>query len=76
LVVGTPAILPVCLSGTEAFLITVVHGLPEQIRAVLIRLEVAPPPVVTIVRSRVEVWIIVVIVAIVLETHLLLTYVV
>jgi hypothetical protein len=76
LVVVTPAILPVCLSGQEALLITLVHSLPKQIGAVLIRLVVAAATVVTIVRSRVEVWIIVVIVAVVLEAHLLLTHVI
>jgi len=73
LIAGGPAILPVCLSGTEAFLITVVHGLPKQICAVFIRLVVAAATVVTIIGSRVEVRIIVVIVALVLETHVLLT---
>jgi len=72
-VVVTPAILPVCLSGQEALLITVVHGLAKQICAVLIRLVVAAATVVTIVPTRVEVWIIVVIVALVLEAHVLLT---
>jgi len=73
LVVGGPAILPVCPSGAEAFLITVVHGLPKQICAVSIRLVVSAATVVTIIGSRVEVWIIAVIVALVLETHVLLT---
>src|ERR1700737_52744 len=73
LIVGTPAILPVCLSGAEAFLVTVVHTLPEQIRAVLIRLVVAAATIVTIVRSRVEVRIIIVIVVtLILEIYSLL----
>ena len=75
LVVGTPAILPVCLSGEKALLIAIVHGRPKNIGAVLICLVVAAAPVVTIVRSRVEVGITIVIVAIVLETHLLLMFV-
>ena len=73
LVVGSPAILPVCLSGAEAFLITVVHGPPKHICTVLIRFVVAAATVVTITGSRIEVWITVVIVALVLETHVLLT---
>ena len=75
LVVVTPAILPVSLSGQEALLITVVHGLPKQIGAVLIRLIIAAATVVTIVRSRVEIWIIVEIVVLILETRVLLTQV-
>ena len=75
LVVGTPAILPVCLSSEEALLVTVVYGPPELIGAVLIGVVVAAAPVVTIIRRRVEVWIAVVIVATVLETQFLLTFV-
>src|ERR1700693_172600 len=67
LVVGAPAILPVRLSGEKAFLIAVVYCLPEHIGAVLIGLVVLAATVVAIVRSCVEVWIVVVIVAIVLE---------
>ena len=47
LIVGTPPILPVCLSGGEAFLIPIVHSLPEQIRAVLIRLVVGAGTIIT-----------------------------
>jgi hypothetical protein len=75
LVVGSPVILPVGLSGEEALLITVVHGFSKQISAVLIRLVIAAAAVITIVRSRVEVGIIVVIVAIIPQAHLLLAYV-
>ena len=75
LVVGTPAILPVCMSGEEALLITVIHGPAKDIGAVLIRLVVMAAAVVTIIRRRVEVRITVVIVAIVLEMHLLLIFV-
>jgi hypothetical protein len=75
LVVGTPSILPVCLSGAETLLITIVHGLPKHVGAVLIRLVVAAIPVVTIVIVCVEIWIIVVIVAVVVETIVLITQV-
>ena len=74
MVVGTPAILAVCRSGPEAFLIAVVHGLAEQIRAVLIRLVVAAAAIVPIDRSRVEVRIAIIIgVPVVLKRNLLLT---
>ena len=73
-VVRTPAILAVCLSGPEAFLVTVVNGLAEQICAVLIRLVVVAPTAVTIGRSRVEIRVVIVIgVTVVLEKCLLLT---
>jgi len=75
LVVKAPPVLPVGLSGKEALLITVIHGLPKHIGAVLIRLIVPTATPVTIVRSGVEEWITVVIVTIVPEIHLLLTYV-
>ena len=75
LVAGTPAIHPVCLSRLVAFRVTVVHGLPEQVYAILICLVVDAATIVSIVRSRVEERITVVImVAIVLETYLLLTH--
>jgi len=74
--VRLPAILAVRLSGMKALLIPVVHGLAKHIGAVSIRLVVLAVPVVTIVGSCVKVWIAVVIVAIVLETHPLLALVV
>jgi hypothetical protein len=65
---------PVCLSGLEAFLIPVVHGLPEEVCAVLIHLVVRSATPVTIVRSHVVARIVVVIViTIILYTRLLLT---
>jgi len=74
LVVGLPAILPVCLSSTKAFLIAVVHGPPERLCAVLIRLVVAATARVPITWGRVEVWIVtVVIVTFIPEAYLLLT---
>ncbi len=66
--------LAVGLSGKEALLVTVVHGLPKQIGAVLVRLVVSAAPV-AIVRGRVEVGIVVVIVAVVAEVLLLLSQV-
>lgn len=73
LIAGVPAILPVCLPRTEAFPIAIVHGLPEQICAVLIRLVVAAATIVTIGRRRIVVGIIVVVVvAVVPEIGLLL----
>lgn len=69
-VVGTPPILAVCLSGPEAFLVTVVNGLAQKICAVLISLVVATATMVTIDRSRVEVRIAIVIgVMVVLEKY-------
>src|ERR1051325_11904042 len=73
-VVGCPAILSVCLSSTKTLLIAVVHGLPERLCAVLIRLVVAAFARGPIARGRVEVWIVTVVVAtLILETNLLLT---
>jgi hypothetical protein len=60
--------------GPEAFLVTVVNRLAEQVCAVLICLVVASATTVTIDRSRVEVRIAIVIgVTVVLEKYLLLT---
>jgi len=74
LVVGEPPILSVRLSGSKAFLITVVHGLPEQICTVSIDLIVAAATIITIDRSSVEVRItVVVVVALVLDACLLPT---
>jgi hypothetical protein len=70
-----PAILPVCLSSAEAFLVAVVYGLPEQVCAIFIRLVVAAATVVAIARSRVVVRITVVIVlTLVPKSYLLLTF--
>jgi hypothetical protein len=72
--VGAPAILLVGLSCLKALLIAEVHGLPEHIRPVLICLVVPAAPRVPPVWSRIEVGItIVIIVALVLETEMLLT---
>jgi len=73
LVVGTPPILTVSPSSPEAFLISVVHGLPQNIGAVLIDLVVPAGTMITIDRSRVEVRVMIVIaVPIVPEAYLLL----
>lgn len=73
-VVRAPTILVVCLSSAEAFLITVVHSLPEKVCAVLIGFVVAAATVVAIGRSGIEVRIAIVIgVIVVLEKYLLLT---
>jgi hypothetical protein len=75
LVVGTPLILPVCLTGAEAFLVAVVYGLTEQVRAIFICLVVAAAAIVTVARSRVVVRITTVIVlTLVPKSHLLLTF--
>jgi hypothetical protein len=55
LVVGPRAILPIGLPGAMALVITVVHGLPEQIHAVSIGLVGLAPTRVPIVRGRGEV---------------------
>lgn len=74
LIAVAPTILPVCLSGAEALLIAIVYGLLEQICSVLIRFVVPAATIVTIVRSRVEVGItIVIVVLLILDTYLLLT---
>jgi hypothetical protein len=74
-VVRVPAILPVCPSGIEAFLIAVIDGLPEQIRTVFVGFVVAAATIVTIVRGRVEVRIaIVVVIAVIPDAQLLLTH--
>jgi hypothetical protein len=57
-----PAILPVRFSSAEALFVTVVHGLTQQVCAVLIRLVVPMTSMVTIDRSRVEIRIMIVIV--------------
>ena len=75
LVVGTPAILPVCSSSLEALLVTIVQSLPKHIGAVLIRLVVAAVTIVTIVGICVVIWIIVIVVALVAETNILITQV-
>jgi hypothetical protein len=74
LVIGSPAILPVCLAGSEAFLIPIVNALPEQIYAVLIRLVVGSATLGTIVGSHVVARIVVIIViTVILQSRLLLT---
>ena len=74
-VVGMPAILPICLSSGEAFLVAVVYGLPEQVCAILIRLIVAAATTVAIARSRVVVRItIVIVLTVVAKSYLLLTF--
>ena len=75
LVIGTLVILAVCLTGAEAFLVAVVHGLPKQVCAILIRLVVGAATIVTIARSRVVVRITLVIVLTVFpKSYLLLTF--
>ena len=71
-VVAAPTVVPVCLAGAEAFLIPVVHRLPEHFRAVFVGLVVPPATIVTIDRSRIEVWVTVVIEAMVPEMDMLL----
>jgi hypothetical protein len=64
-------------SGPEAFLVPEVHGLPEKIGAVLVRLTVVAATVVAIDRSRVEVRIAIVVgVTVILQKHLLLMQVI
>src|SRR5436190_464227 len=71
--VKRPSVLPVRLAKTEAFVIAVVHGLAEQVRAVLVRLVVTAAAVVAIDRRREKVRIVVVVVAFVIpKTGLLL----
>ena len=74
-VVGMPAILPVSFSSAEALLVTVVHGLTQQVCAVLIRFVVSVTAMVTIDRSRVKIRItIVIVVAVATYAYLLLAY--
>ncbi|MCI0485267.1 MAG: hypothetical protein L0229_01445 [Blastocatellia bacterium] len=69
LIAVTPTVMAVCLSCAEALLITMVYGLTDQIRTVPIYLVIPAATIVTIARSRVEVRIAVVIVAVrILET--------
>ena len=75
LVVGSPAILSVRFSCTEPLLVTIVHGLTQQVCAVLIRFVVSVAAMVTIDRSRVEIRImIVIVVAVATYAYLLLAY--
>src|SRR5438445_6115621 len=72
-VVEAPAVLPVRLAGPEAFLVAVVHGLPEEIGGVLIDVVILPATIVTIAGGGVEVGITpVVVCAQVLKAELLL----
>ncbi len=69
-----PVILPICLTGTEAFLVAVIHCVPKQICAIFIGFVVAPTTIVTITRSGVIVRItLVIVVTVVTKRHLLLT---
>jgi len=63
-----PLILPVGFTGAEAFLVAVVHGLPEQVCAILIRLVVTAATIVTIPRSRIVIRITLVVMLAVSET--------
>ena len=75
LVVGLPAILPVRFSSAEALLVAVVHGLTQQVCAVLIRFVVSGTAMVTVDRSRIEIRImIVIVVAVATYAYLLLAY--
>jgi len=75
LVIGTLVILAVCLTGAEAFLVAVVHGLPKQVCAILIRLVVGAATIVTIARSRLVVRItLVIVLSVVPKRYLLLTF--
>ncbi len=70
-----PVILQVSFTGAEAFLVTVVHGLPEQVCAILIRLVVTAATIVTIARGSVVIRItLVVMPAVVPKRYLLLTF--
>lgn len=74
LVVGAPAVLAVGGAGVEAFLVAVVHRLPQQVRSVLIGLVVCAAAAPVAIDGRgIEVRIVVVIVMFVAETYLLLT---
>jgi hypothetical protein len=70
--IESPVILPVSLSGEEAFLIAVVHGFTEQIGAISICLVVSATTKVPILPGGVEVWIIIVIALLVPEPYFLL----
>jgi hypothetical protein len=73
LITGTPPVHPVRLPGLEAFRITIVHGLPEQVCAILIYLIIGARTKVSISRSRIEIWIsVIIMVAVIPETYLLL----
>ena len=73
LVAGTPPILSVGPPGAEAFLVAVVHGLPENVCTVLVDLVVVAATTVPIDGSGVVIRImIVIVVPIVPETRLLL----
>ena len=70
-----PAILPVGFAGAEAFLVTMVHGLPEQVCAIFIRFVVTTATIVTIAGSGVVVRItLVVMLTVVPKCYLLLTF--
>ena len=60
------------LSGLESFFVTVVHGLPQCVGAILIDLVVVACPLIAIDGSGVEIRITIIVVAIVLERYPLL----
>lgn len=71
-VVGTPTVFPVSGPGAEAFLVTGIHRLAQQICAVLIGLVVGAAAIVAINRRGVEVGIVVIVVTLITETPLLI----
>ncbi len=74
LVVRLPPVLAICASGPVTLLIAIVHGLAEQIGAVLVRLVRISTTAVLIDRGRVVIRIVIVIgVTVVLKIDLLLT---
>jgi len=58
-------------AGAEAFLVTVIHRLAQQVGAILIGFVVGPAAVIAIDRRGVEVRIVIVVVALTAQPHLL-----
>ena len=73
IVVRSPTVLTVCLSGTKTFLIAVIYGLAQGVSAVLIDLVIGAAAMVAIYRGCVEVGIVIVVVPLLAKTPILVT---
>jgi hypothetical protein len=73
-VVGSPTVVPICLAGAKAFVITEIHRLPQCLRTVFVCFIIGAAAFVSIDRRRIEIRVIVVIEPIVPQLGLLLAY--
>ena len=54
-IIAAPMVVPVRLAGAKAFLVAVVHRLPQHLRAVFVGLVAAPAAMIAIDRGRIEI---------------------